>query len=91
MCPCLGPILDHAGLFPSHTCASWPPAPRPPPAGLWSLDDPAAPETAAVIADAMQRPEAYVLKPQREGGGNNLYGDELVARLRQVGASGCGA
>jgi hypothetical protein len=24
-----------------------------------------------------------VLKPQREGGGNNLYGDELAARLRE--------
>ena len=43
-------------------------------AGLWGLDDTAAPETAHVIADAIANPASYVLKPQREGGGNNLYG-----------------
>ncbi|GBF95516.1 glutathione synthetase [Raphidocelis subcapitata] len=59
-------------------------------AGLWSLDDPSAPETAAVIAEAIASPERFVLKPQREGGGNNLYGEELVARLRQ-GGPGLGA
>ncbi|PIA44735.1 hypothetical protein AQUCO_01700378v1 [Aquilegia coerulea] len=32
-------------------------------AGLWSLDDPHA------VRDALERPELYVLKPQREGGG----------------------
>jgi hypothetical protein len=26
----------------------------------------------------------YVLKPQREGGGNNLYGEEMVAALRRM-------
>jgi hypothetical protein len=31
-------------------------------------------KTAAVVADAIASPNAYVLKPQREGGGNNLYG-----------------
>ncbi|GLI68541.1 hypothetical protein VaNZ11_012982 [Volvox africanus] len=49
-------------------------------AGLWSLDpnDVATdPGVAAAVADAIARPEAYVLKPQREGGGNNLYGEEL--------------
>ncbi|KAJ9512241.1 hypothetical protein QJQ45_012796 [Haematococcus lacustris] len=54
-------------------------------AGLWSLDDLQDPGTAAVVADALARPEAYVLKPQREGGGNNLYNEELVARLREGG------
>jgi hypothetical protein len=54
------------------------------PPGLWSLDDPSAPETAAVIAEAVEQPERFVLKPQREGGGNNLYGEELVARLKEV-------
>jgi len=39
-----------------------------------------------VISDAITHPERYVLKPQREGGGNNLYGDELAAKLREVGA-----
>lgn len=37
----------------------------------------------AAVADAMARPEAYVLKPQREGGGNNFYGAELRAKLEQ--------
>jgi glutathione synthase len=31
----------------------------------------------------VQNPERYVLKPQREGGGNNLYGQDLVQRLQQ--------
>ncbi|GFR52731.1 hypothetical protein Agub_g15268 [Astrephomene gubernaculifera] len=57
-------------------------------AGLWSLDpvDLAADGAAATaVADALQRPEAYVLKPQREGGGNNLYGEELRAALQAGG------
>lgn len=32
-------------------------------AGLWSLDD------SDIFRDAIQRPELYVMKPQREGGG----------------------
>ena len=36
-------------------------------------------------AQAIASPEDYVLKPQREGGGNNLYGEELRARLQQGG------
>jgi glutathione synthase len=51
-------------------------------AGLWALDaldaDPAA---AAAVADAIANPGGYVLKPQREGGGNNLYGAALAERL----------
>lgn len=31
----------------------------------------------------MQNPDRYVLKPQREGGGNNLYGQDLVDQLKQ--------
>ncbi len=49
-------------------------------AGLWALEGDGA---EAAIALALADPSAYVLKPQREGGGNNLYGDEMVARLRQ--------
>lgn len=52
-------------------------------AGLWALDEPAEAATAAVIQDALQNPDRYVLKPQREGGGNNLYGQELVEQLRR--------
>lgn len=58
------------------------------PAGLWSLDSPSDPSTAAVIQDAIQKPDRYVLKPQREGGGNNLYGDELVKALQEGLAAG---
>jgi len=54
-------------------------------AGLWGLDDPDAPEVAAVLARAAAAPDDFVLKPQREGGGNNLYGAELAARLRSRG------
>jgi glutathione synthase len=49
---------------------------------LWSLDDPNDPITAAVMQEALQQPERFVLKPQREGGGNNLYGPELVETLQ---------
>jgi hypothetical protein len=38
-------------------------------------------QTQAIIASALQNPSEYVLKPQREGGGNNLWGDELVKVL----------
>ena len=48
-------------------------------AGLWALDGDGADAT---VAMALADPQAFVLKPQREGGGNNLYGDELEARLR---------
>jgi len=45
-------------------------------AGLWGLekeDD----ETKAIIAKAINAPDDYVVKPQREGGGNNIWRDEL--------------
>ncbi|KAF5838970.1 homoglutathione synthetase GSHS2 [Dunaliella salina] len=50
-------------------------------AGLWSLDDLRDPSTAAIVSEAIAHPEAFVLKPQREGGGNNLYGPELHSTL----------
>lgn len=31
---------------------------------------------------AIQNPEKYVLKPQREGGGNNVYGKEVSSRFK---------
>ncbi|XP_020598280.1 glutathione synthetase, chloroplastic [Phalaenopsis equestris] len=49
-------------------------------AGLWSLDD------SEVVKRAIERPELFVLKPQREGGGNNIYGDdvkEMLLKLQQ--------
>lgn len=50
-------------------------------AGLWGLEDVSSPGMSAVITDALAHPEGYVLKPQREGGGNNIYGTALVRKL----------
>ncbi|KAM7272933.1 hypothetical protein ACFE04_027597 [Oxalis oulophora] len=44
-------------------------------AGLWSLDD------SDIIRKAIEKPELFVMKPQREGGGNNIYGDEMKEAL----------
>lgn len=64
-------------------------------AGLWGLEDLASsPETQAVVDDAVAHPERYVLKPQREGGGNNHYGEALrdkLAAARSAGGAGLGA
>jgi glutathione synthase len=35
----------------------------------------------AAVDDAIRNPGKYVLKPQREGGGNNLYGEDLRLAL----------
>uniref|UniRef100_A0A061S7Y8 Glutathione synthetase n=1 Tax=Tetraselmis sp. GSL018 TaxID=582737 RepID=A0A061S7Y8_9CHLO len=51
-------------------------------AGLWSLDDLDDASTVATVEDAIRRPSAYVLKPQREGGGNNLYDEDLATKLK---------
>lgn len=40
--------------------------------------------TRAAVADALERPERYVLKPQREGGGNNVYGAEVAVTLARL-------
>eukprot|EP00871_Galdieria_phlegrea_P002888 jgi/Galph1/35/GphlegSOOS_G4835.1 len=32
---------------------------------------------------ALKHPDDYVLKPQREGGGNNLYGDKMIQVLKE--------
>ncbi|TDH70499.1 hypothetical protein CCR75_000366 [Bremia lactucae] len=36
---------------------------------------------------AMDNPRSYVLKPQREGGGNNLYGDEVAVALQTMSSA----
>lgn len=55
-------------------------------AGLYGLDEDGGDAVEAAVAQAIDRPEAFVLKPQREGGGNNLYGDELREALRTMSA-----
>mmetsp|Transcript_40554 Transcript_40554/g.87497 ORF Transcript_40554/g.87497 Transcript_40554/m.87497 type:complete len:737 (+) Transcript_40554:3-2213(+) len=43
--------------------------------------DPSRAEAAEAVAAALRAPTEWVLKPQREGGGNNFYGQELVEKL----------
>jgi glutathione synthase len=50
-------------------------------AGQYSLGALATPESEAAIEVAIRDGRQWVLKPQREGGGNNLYGSELSAFL----------
>lgn len=51
-------------------------------AGLYSLD--LGEEGDQAIAEALAAPNRFVLKPQREGGGNNLYGEEMVQTLERL-------
>ena len=43
-------------------------------AGLWGLEDLSDPDVDSIVQTAVREPDGFVLKPQREGGGNNLYG-----------------
>eukprot|EP00742_Colponemidia_sp_Colp-10_P004127 GILJ01004405.1.p1 GENE.GILJ01004405.1~~GILJ01004405.1.p1 ORF type:complete len:498 (-),score=81.87 GILJ01004405.1:118-1563(-) len=54
-------------------------------AGLWGLeaDDE---EGVSAVQDALIHPEKYVLKPQREGGGNNIYGAAVAHALQTFSA-----
>ncbi|KAL0558374.1 hypothetical protein IC582_002936 [Cucumis melo] len=57
-------------------------------AGLWSLDD------KDIVKKAIETPELFVMKPQREGGGNNIYGDdvrEALLKLQEEGSEEDGA
>ncbi|KAK3085634.1 hypothetical protein FSP39_006463 [Pinctada imbricata] len=49
-------------------------------AGQFSLDE----DESKAISMALQNPGGYVLKPQREGGGNNLYDEELKEMLMKI-------
>ena len=49
-------------------------------AGLYGLEQDH-PDLQRVLQAVRDNPDHYVLKPQREGGGNNLYGDELISAL----------
>ncbi|KAJ7548077.1 hypothetical protein O6H91_08G116300 [Diphasiastrum complanatum] len=50
-------------------------------AGLWGLEGEGSTE---IINKAIENPDAFVLKPQREGGGNNLYGHDIRDRLLEL-------
>ena len=62
-------------------------------AGLWSLAGPADPAESAPAEEhvsamhmrlAREKPSEYVMKPQREGGGHNFFGEELRAALESM-------
>ncbi|XP_054465830.1 glutathione synthetase [Anoplopoma fimbria] len=53
-------------------------------AGLYTLD--MGPEGDKTVEMALAAPDRFVLKPQREGGGNNIYGSEICRVLH--GAEG---
>ncbi|GAQ79430.1 glutathione synthetase [Klebsormidium nitens] len=50
-------------------------------AGLWALEGEGSEE---IIEKAIADPEGFVLKPQREGGGNNIYGSDVPAKLQEL-------
>ncbi|KAJ8686608.1 hypothetical protein QAD02_022402 [Eretmocerus hayati] len=50
--------------------------------GTFSLDSDE--NGASAVSRALNDPRKYVLKPQREGGGNNLFGDEVASKLREM-------
>ncbi|KAK2851026.1 hypothetical protein Q5P01_007302 [Channa striata] len=51
-------------------------------AGLYTLD--MGPEGDQTVAMALAAPDQFVLKPEREGGGNNFYGSEICQVLEGV-------
>ncbi|KAF3632777.1 Glutathione synthetase, chloroplastic [Capsicum annuum] len=54
-------------------------------AGLWSLDE------SDTVNDAIEKPGLYVMKPQREGGGNNIYGENVKEALLKLQKEGTGS
>ncbi|ORX50547.1 glutathione synthase [Hesseltinella vesiculosa] len=55
-------------------------------AGLYPLDQ--SPQGKEAYQMALQSPERFVLKPQREGGGNNVYGDDIEKVLTPLSEEG---
>lgn len=51
-------------------------------AGLWGLERDE--EGDQVVDMVLSDPERYVMKPQREGGGNNIYGQDIVRILMPI-------
>ncbi len=50
------------------------------------LDEPVQISGCSVLGreEALRNPDSWVLKPHREGGGNNFFGDELVSKLQDM-------
>jgi len=58
-------------------------------AGLWGLGP--GEDDASTIEMACRDPEGFVLKPQREGGGNNFYGNQVAMKLKELSSEERGA
>lgn len=53
-------------------------------AGLYSLGEDATEQDKKAVKEVLEGAQGrYVLKPQREGGGYNFYGEELAAKLKE--------
>ena len=54
--------------------------------GIWSLENlgQSDAEVNGVVDDAIENPHNYVLKPQKEGGGNNFFDDGSDARSKMA-------
>jgi glutathione synthetase len=50
-------------------------------AGLWELGEDLHDDAKVAVEDAIRNPGNYVIKPQREGGGNNIYGEDVRTAL----------
>jgi len=50
--------------------------------GLYPLDG--SPESQEAVTRCLADPEEFVMKPQREGGGNNIYGKDIPALLNTL-------
>ena len=57
-------------------------------AAIYPLDDTAAGKHAIGIATDAGKASGYVLKPQREGGGNNIYGLKIPPFIKSLGEDG---
>ncbi|KAL3099493.1 hypothetical protein niasHS_002948 [Heterodera schachtii] len=55
-------------------------------AKLWGLENNDE-ETQKIIQDAIAHPERYVLKPNKEGGGGNIWGEEISQKLSKFSRS----
>ncbi|CAJ1351905.1 unnamed protein product [Effrenium voratum] len=51
-------------------------------AGLWGLGP--GEDDQAIVKLACEKPEGFVLKPQREGGGHNFYGKDVAVKLKEL-------
>eukprot|EP00927_Polykrikos_kofoidii_P073666 TRINITY_DN69687_c0_g1_i1.p1 TRINITY_DN69687_c0_g1~~TRINITY_DN69687_c0_g1_i1.p1 ORF type:complete len:537 (+),score=70.84 TRINITY_DN69687_c0_g1_i1:44-1612(+) len=50
--------------------------------GLWGLGP--GEDDAEIVSRVRAEPRNFVMKPQREGGGNNVYGDSIIPKLDEM-------